>query len=149
MIRALLSTVLLFGIIILLLIVAAAVVAALVLGLGWGLSLVFPVSIMEAAIVILCVAGGVIFYAGVNVAASALADAWREGGALADVDWWEDEEDREEEPPPPPPTWRRPPIQLPTVAPRAASAEKQTRPDDLCPCGSGRKYKNCCGKKKR
>jgi preprotein translocase subunit SecA len=26
-------------------------------------------------------------------------------------------------------------------------AEKKTKPDDPCPCGSGKKYKDCCGKK--
>ena len=29
----------------------------------------------------------------------------------------------------------------------SASSEKLTGRNDLCPCGSGKKYKNCCGKK--
>lgn len=26
--------------------------------------------------------------------------------------------------------------------------EKKVYPNDLCPCGSGKKYKKCCGRKK-
>ncbi|MBI5713563.1 MAG: SEC-C domain-containing protein [Chloroflexi bacterium] len=36
------------------------------------------------------------------------------------------------------PRWRRPLRQLDF---------SNTKPDDLCPCGSGRKYKNCHGRK--
>jgi len=31
-------------------------------------------------------------------------------------------------------------------APQRASAEKKIGRNDPCPCGSGKKYKNCCGK---
>jgi len=145
MLRALLSTLLLFVVLILIVVVAAAVIAALVLGLAWVLTLVFPIRLVEAALVILGVAGGIIFYAGLNMAATTLADAWREGSELADTDWWEEEEEEEEEPAP---TAFRP-IPLPTVSGRTARTGDQIKPDDLCPCGSGRKYKNCCGKKRR
>ncbi|MDR0650713.1 MAG: SEC-C domain-containing protein [Candidatus Peribacteria bacterium] len=37
-------------------------------------------------------------------------------------------------------------------SPEAASTlippeKRKVRPNDLCPCGSGKKYKKCCGKK--
>lgn len=31
----------------------------------------------------------------------------------------------------------------------AAKAEKKTKPNDPCPCGSGKKYKKCCGAAKK
>jgi len=134
-----------FAVLFLIVIVASTAIAGLILGLAWVLTLVFPLRLIEAALVILGVAGGITFYAGLNIAATTLAGAWREGGELADTDWWEEEEEEEEEPAPT--TFR--PIPLPTVSPRPARTSDQVKPDDLCPCGSGRKYKNCCGKKRR
>jgi peptide deformylase len=35
---------------------------------------------------------------------------------------------------------------LPDVAlPQFKNSKQKTRPNDMCPCGSGRKYKKCCG----
>jgi hypothetical protein len=60
-----------------------------------------------------------------------------------DEDDFEFDEDDEEEPPvivvnPRIPRWRQP---LKNVD------FSDTKPDDRCPCGSGRKYKNCHGRK--
>jgi hypothetical protein len=62
-------------------------------------------------------------------------------------DWDEDEDDYEEEEPeeaqpiPSIPKWRQP-------IRRASDGLPIVDPDDRCPCGSGRKYKNCHGRKK-
>ena len=42
---------------------------------------------------------------------------------------------------------------MPKIVPAAGTAETVTRvkkiyPNDPCPCGSGKKYKKCCGKNK-
>jgi hypothetical protein len=65
-----------------------------------------------------------------------------------DEDWEnEDEEDYEEEPAPPAqhissiPKWRQP-------LRRASDGLPIVDPNDKCPCGSGRKYKNCHGRKR-
>jgi hypothetical protein len=57
-----------------------------------------------------------------------------------DYDEDEDEEEEEEEPViyPGVPRWRQP-LKSPDFS--------NTKPDDRCPCGSGRKYKNCHGTK--
>lgn len=138
----LLLSLLIVVLIVLVIAVAAAVVAALILGLAWGLSLVFPVSIMEAAVVLMFVAGAAVFYIAVNVAASSLANAWQEEPGLFD------EEDWEEESAPPPPVWRRPPIKLPSMSSRSPAARTRHKVgrNEPCPCGSGKKYKHCCGR---
>ena len=141
LLRAILSTLLSVVVIVLAISVAATVIGALLLGLAWLLSLVFPIGIMGAAGVLMFVSGAFVFY----IAMSSLTEAVRARPLPLD-EYWEDEdwEDEEEDlPPPPPPVWRKPPIKLPTMPPG-----RQVKPDDLCPCGSGRKYKNCCGKKK-
>jgi hypothetical protein len=142
----LLLSLLIVVLIVLVIAVAAVVIAALILVLAWGLSLVFPVSIMEAAVVLMFVAGAAVFYIAVNVAASALANAWEKGTELFDEDWLEDEEDWEEEPAPP--VWRKPPIKLPSMPSRspAARTRRKVGRNEPCPCGSGKKYKHCCGR---
>jgi hypothetical protein len=66
-----------------------------------------------------------------------------------DEDWDEEEDDYEEEqeqeetqPIPSIPKWRQP-------IRRASDGLPVVDPDDRCPCGSGRKYKNCHGRKSR
>jgi hypothetical protein len=60
-----------------------------------------------------------------------------------DEEEYEDDEDEEEEEPvivfnPRIPRWRQP-LKTPDFS--------QAKPDDRCPCGSGRKFKNCHGSK--
>jgi uncharacterized protein YecA (UPF0149 family) len=31
-----------------------------------------------------------------------------------------------------------------SALPQIKNSKKKTRPNDICPCGSGRKYKRCC-----
>jgi hypothetical protein len=66
-----------------------------------------------------------------------------------DEDWDEEEDDYEEEqeqeetqPIPSIPKWRQP-------IRRASDGLPVVDPDDRCPCGSGRTYKNCHGRKSR
>jgi type VI protein secretion system component VasK len=67
-----------------------------------------------------------------------------------DEEWDEDEEDDEEEDEEPEqaqhvssiPKWRQP-------IRRASDGLPIVNPDDRCPCGSGRKYKNCHGRSKQ
>lgn len=59
-----------------------------------------------------------------------------------DDDEWDDEEDDEDKPPviyPGIPRWRQP-IKSPDFT--------NVQPDERCPCGSGRKFKNCHGAKR-
>ncbi len=44
--------------------------------------------------------------------------------------------------------WRRQPLerQMPPPRPKTAQPSSKTGRNDPCPCGSGRKYKKCCGK---
>ena len=35
----------------------------------------------------------------------------------------------------------------PSVKGPVKRTDKKIYPNDLCPCGSGKKYKNCCGRK--
>jgi len=61
-----------------------------------------------------------------------------------DEDEYEDEDEQELEqvkPIPSIPKWRQP-------IRRASDGMPIVGPDDRCPCGSGRKYKNCHGRKK-
>jgi len=49
--------------------------------------------------------------------------------------------------PPPPPVPQRPPSPAPGVTARPAPPpQKKVGRNEPCPCGSGRKYKHCCGK---
>jgi len=115
-------------------------------GVGWLLARFLPFSIFEATLLSL---------AGMSVIGLA---AWRLVAAFissmpvfddedeADVDFedeeWEeaDEEDEESDPAAYPgiPRWRQPLKKVDF---------SNAKPDDRCPCGSGRKYKNCHGRK--
>ena len=46
----------------------------------------------------------------------------------------------------PKPSREHPPDSEPVIPTHILRAEKQTQPNQPCPCGSGRKYKKCCGK---
>jgi hypothetical protein len=58
-----------------------------------------------------------------------------------DEDEYDEEDEEDEAPPSYPgiPRWRQP-LKTPDFS--------NTKPDDRCPCGSGRKYKNCHGAKR-
>ncbi len=118
-------------------------------GIGWLLTRFLPFTLFEATVLSLAGMGFAAF-----VAARVLTTLVTLPSTLSndddDDDWDEEEEeadfeeDDEPAPPPPPlshpgiPRWRQP---LRTLD------FSNTQPDDRCPCGSGRKYKNCHGRK--
>lgn len=146
--RAILLTVLPAILLLIAIGVAVLVVAAIFLGLGWVLALVFPVSTMEATVVLMFVAGVVAFYFTLSDVAQAIRSqspfSWL---APPDNEVWEDEDDWEEpEPVPPPPAWRRSPVKWPSRTSSTTRATTKVGRNDPCPCGSGKKYKYCCGR---
>lgn len=66
---------------------------------------------------------------------------WEDEDEYEDEEY-EDEEPEEAKPIPSIPKWRQP-------IRRATDGLPIVDPDDRCPCGSGRKYKNCHGRAKR
>jgi len=149
MIVGIISSLLIVALIVLLIAVVAVLVAALTLGLAWALTVVFPVSIMEAAVVLMFAAGAFVFYITLSLLADAIRDRPSLFSPLLDENWLEDEEDWEEEPTPSPSSaWRKPPIRLPSMPSRTSTSQTRRKVgrNEPCPCGSGKKYKNCCGR---
>jgi hypothetical protein len=117
-------------------------------GVGWVLTRFLPFSPFEAtllSLVSLSVAG---LMAWRLVTAFISSPTVLDEEDLADLDFedeaWEeldeDEEESDEPTYPGVPRWRQPLKKLDF---------SNVKPDDLCPCGSGRKYKNCHGRKTR
>jgi cytochrome b subunit of formate dehydrogenase len=69
-----------------------------------------------------------------------IAMAWSAWRLLVNLDEDEDEEPEQAQHVSSIPKWRQP-------IRRASDGMPIVNPDDRCPCGSGRKYKNCHGKK--
>jgi len=114
------------------------------LGLGLLLSKIFAaLTVYQAAIVLLFVSGLIVFFfQGVPRASRNL---WRKGED-EDEDWEEEDEEEDEEDDrvvtfTPRRTTRR------TVTRALRSGPQESYPRNApCPCGSGKKYKRCCGK---
>lgn len=113
-------------------------------GVGWLLMRFLPFSPFEAtllSLVGLSVAG---LMAWRLVTAFVSSPSVIDEEDLVDLDFedeaWEemDEEESDEAAYPGVPRWRQPLKKLDF---------SNVKPDDLCPCGSGRKYKNCHGRK--
>ncbi len=110
-------------------------------GLGWLLSRFLPFTLYEAALLSLLGWGGLICFL---VLLSRLqiplhvSDSEDEGEDEEDEE--EEEDQEEEEFIPSIPRWRQPL--------KRADRFAHVNPDDRCPCGSGRKYKNCHGRGK-
>jgi len=133
-----------------------AVVSGLVVwaasGLGWVLInwLRLPFTLFEATLLSLVTFVAVTWSAWrllVNLVSLPLGASHEEEDDDEDEEWDEDEEDYEEDEEPEQaqhvssiPKWRQP-------IRRASDGMPIVNPDDRCPCGSGRKYKNCHGKK--
>jgi len=134
-----------------------AVVSGLVVwaasGLGWVLInwLRLPFTPFEATLLSLVTFVAVTWSAWrllVNFVSLPLGSSHEDEDDDEDEDWDEDEdEDYEEDEEPEQaqhvssiPKWRQP-------IRRASDGMPIVNPDDRCPCGSGRKYKNCHGKK--
>lgn len=133
--KAILVTIGLAALILLAIAAGATLMVLMATGLGWLLSRFLPLSVYEASFLSLI------------ATIALLAAVWqilRTPAITVPVDDeeedWEDEEDEESPPPafiPSIPRWRQPL--------RRTEYEGVGR-NDLCPCGSGRKYKNCHGK---
>lgn len=133
--KAILVTIGLAIVILLAIALGAALMVLMAAGLGLLLSRFLPLSTYEASFMSLI------------ALIALLAAAWqilRTPAITVPVDEeeeWEDEE--EDESPPPPafipsiPRWRQP---------LRRTAYEGVGRNDLCPCGSGKKYKNCHGK---
>ena len=122
------------------LIVGLAVLAAT--GLGWLLALFLPFSLFEATLLSL-IALALPIYLAVQFGKVATSSPLEEDDWEDEDDEWDEEDEEEDEEieyNAAIPRWRQP-IKLTS---RFAGA----KPDDRCPCGSGRKYKNCHGRGK-
>jgi hypothetical protein len=134
----------------LLLVLGGGLLMVLAYGLGSALNRLMHFDPFQATALSLAALG----LAGLGIARiiSAFVASPSLSGAVADEDEWdEDEEDEweedeesekvEDEPAPDRhpgiPRWRQPLRQIDF---------SKARPDDRCPCGSGRKYKNCHGR---
>ena len=135
-----------------------AVVSGLVVwaasGLGWVLInwLRLPFTPFEATLLSLVTFVAVTWSAWrllVNLVSLPLRSSHEEEDDDEDEEWDEDEEENYEEDEEPEqaqhvssiPKWRQP-------IRRASDGMPIVNPDDRCPCGSGRKYKNCHGRAK-
>ncbi|MFH1907479.1 MAG: SEC-C domain-containing protein [Chloroflexota bacterium] len=122
-----------------LLAIGGGLLALLAFGVGWVINLVMHLEPFQATVIGL---------AGMFIFGTLIKHIWDSVMATArNMDEFEeydedneDEEDDEDELPfyPGVPRWRQP---LKSVD------FSDTKPDDRCPCGSGRKYKNCHGVK--
>jgi len=132
-----------------------AVVSGLVVwaasGLGWVLInwLRLPFTPFEATLLSLVTFVAVTWSAWrllVNLVSLPFGSSHADEDDDEDEEWDEDEEDYEEDEEPEQaqhvssiPKWRQP-------IRRASDGMPIVNPDDRCPCGSGRKYKNCHGR---
>lgn len=117
---------------------------SLALGLGWGLSKVFPVTVFQGSLVIVAVTTMLVFYIALVRVQDALRDI-RDALAPPEWEWSEDGEDEDEGE-----EWDEETNENGDGFDRERNISftdsVKTRRDDPCPCGSGRKYKNCCGR---
>ena len=150
----LLPLILIIAAALLLVVVASGLLVWAAAGIGWVLThwLRLPFTLFETTLLSLIALLAVVWAAvrlvvaitaaptgtGFNEEEDEEEDDWDED----DEDWDEDDEDIEEPTPIPSiPKWRQP-------LRRASDGLPIVSPDDKCPCGSGRKYKNCHGRKK-
>jgi hypothetical protein len=154
---------LLFIVAVLLLAIGGGLVVLLAYGLGWLLTLILPLSIFETTLLSLigisAVGLGALYFL-VTVTTREILKATREAEEIEeDEEEWDTEEeweDEEEEEPLPPPKVEQPPKYVASLPDEYPGIPKwrqplkkvdfsKAKPDDRCPCGSGRKYKNCHG----
>ncbi len=138
MFRVFLSLILIILLIVLGVALGGGLLVLLAYGVGWVLTRFLPLSSFEASLLSLV---GVIAAAWLAVRLSATLPA-RETPNADDEEDDEllDEEEEEEDRYAGIPRWRRP---------RSELDFEDVRPDDRCPCGSGRKYKNCHGRRQK
>lgn len=145
--KMILSILFLLLVVLVVVLAASGLVVLAAYGLAWLLDLLLPFSLFETTVLSLA-AIGLVGLAAVRflAAPSPLSipnddddDDWDDDDD--DLEDWEDDVDEDDTPPvstghPGIPRWRQ------AIKPVDFS---NARPDDRCPCGSGRKYKNCHG----
>lgn len=117
--------------------IGGGLLALLAFGVGWVINLVMHLEPFQATMIAL--AGMFAFGILAERVWEAIMSTARNMDEFEEYDEdYEDEEDDDDELPfhPGVPRWRQPlkPVDF-----------SDTKPDDRCPCGSGRKYKNCHG----
>lgn len=130
--------------VVLLVAVGGGLLVLVAYGVGWLLTRFLPFSPFEATLLSLAGISVVGLMAWRLVAAFISAPPVFDDEELEDLDFeaedWEelDEEESDAAAYPGIPRWRQPLKKVDF---------SNTQPDDLCPCGSGRNYKNCHGRK--
>ena len=128
--------------------IGGGLLVLLACGVGWILNRIVPFDPFQAAAISL--AGMLVFgilaeriWQAIIGASSPTPDLDEEEDEFDfDDDYFDDDDDEDDEPIiyPGIPRWRQP-LKTPDFS--------NAKPDDRCPCGSGRKYKNCHGRKKQ
>jgi hypothetical protein len=133
-------TTLLWVILILLAVAVAIFLLSLgFVGMGWLLSRILPLSLFEASVIAVLSGLGLAYVIGqIASARPTYEEDWED-----EEDWDEEWEEDEYEEPISFPQWRR----------RGGEVQESTDGpvvgrNDPCPCGSGKKYKYCHGRKK-
>ncbi len=120
---------------------------SLAMGLGWVLSKVFPVTVFQGSIVMAAVGATLAIFIALVQVQDALRDI-RNCLAPPRWDWLENEEDEDEEYEDE--EWDEEADENGDAFDRGREVPfanpVKARRNDPCPCGSGRKYKNCCGR---
>ncbi len=135
---------------VLLVIAASGLLVLAAAGIGWGLThwLRLPFTLYETSLlgliallaVIWAVMRLIITMASMPVPARSVEEEDEGDWDEDEEDWEEDEEEIKSVPIPSIPKWRQP-------LRRASDGLPIVGPNEKCPCGSGRKYKNCHGRK--
>lgn len=131
-------------VVLLLLGLAGALVLLLGYGLGWGINLIADFEPFQATLLGLAslVAAVFLVHRIWDMTRPPLFPSFDDDFEDEDEDDFFEDDEEENEPDlyPGIPRWRQP---LKTLD------FSNTKPDDRCPCGSGRKYKNCHGMKRK
>ena len=133
--------------------IIGGLVVLLAYGIGWVLMLFLPFNTFEATLLsLLGMTSFVLMGTNIVRRLSEFVMGSYDDDEDEDLDWlWDEDDDLDEDydldddvqqanPRPGIPRWRQSsrPIEIPEVD-----------PDEKCPCGSGRKYKNCHGRKSK
>lgn len=122
---------------------------AMAVGLGWVLSKVFPITVFQGSAIIAAVGLILAIYLSVGQVQESLSDI-RNCLAPSRWDWLEDEDEDDEDEEYDDGEWDEEMDENGDAFDRGRGVPfanpVEARRNDPCPCGSGRKYKNCCGR---
>jgi hypothetical protein len=143
--KSVFTTLLLVILILLAVAVAILLLSLSFVGLGWLLGRLLPLSLFEASVIALLSGLGLAYVIGqiFSIPTRPTYDEdWEDEEDWDEEDWDEEWEDEYEEP-----------ISFPQWRRRGGEVQKSTDVpvvgrNDPCPCGSGKKYKYCHGRKK-